>query len=151
MNCVFAQRLALTFSCVRKSDLQLFLCRSLTSLSIPSADYGKMGADQWKESEAMELGHVNRWWFGACLHLPLRFPASDLWTTSETCCGGSELAERRLLRPRPVAHIPLGLSLPSLDKNYIIAACDLILLKEHFEVSFPLFSFLRSLSLPLAV
>lgn len=84
---------------------------------------------------------------GTCLRLSSRFPESDLWTTSETCCGGSELAERRLLRPRPVAHIPLGLSLPSLDKNYIIAACDLILLKEHFEVSFPLFTvFTLSLS-----
>lgn len=34
--------------------------------------------------------------------------------------------------------IPPRLSPPSLDKNYIIAACDLIFLKEHFEVSFPL-------------
>lgn len=31
--------------------------------------------------------------------------------------------------------IPLRLSPPSLDKNYIIAVCDLIFLKEHFEVS----------------
>lgn len=40
------------------------------------------------------------------------------------------------------ACIPRRLSPPSLDKNYIIAACDLIFLKEHFEVSFPLLLFL---------
>lgn len=38
-------------------------------------------------------------------------------------------------------HIPPRLSQPSLDRNYIIAACDLILLKEHFEVYFPFFPF----------
>ncbi len=37
--------------------------------------------------------------------------------------------------------IPPRLSQPSLDRNYIIAACDLILLKGHFEVSFPFFPF----------
>lgn len=35
-----------------------------------------------------------------------------------------------------------AVSPPSLDKNYIIAACDLISLKEHFEVAFPFFIFL---------
>lgn len=57
--------------------------------------------------------------------------------------------------------IPLRLSPPSLDKNYIIAVCDLIFLKEHFEVSsfalfvsFPTFFFkvkmthIKSLSAP---
>lgn len=32
-------------------------------------------------------------------------------------------------------YIPLSISPPSLDKNYIIAACDLIFLKKYFEVS----------------
>lgn len=95
-----------------------------------------------KWGDGLLLGHLKRWWFGACLRLPLRFPfvrpLDDLYNL---LWGFRVLVERRLLRPRPVAHIPLGLSLPSLDKNYIIAACDLILLKEHFEVSFPLFSF----------
>lgn len=98
-----------------------------------------------KWGDGLLLGHLKRWWFGACLRLPLRFPfvrpLDDLYNL---LWGFRVLVERRLLRPRPVAHIPLGLSLPSLDKNYIIAACDLILLKEHFEVSFPLFSFFFS-------
>lgn len=39
------------------------------------------------------------------------------------------------------------LSPPSLDKNYIIAVCDLIFLKEDFEVFFPLLHFLLPPSL----
>lgn len=44
-------------------------------------------------------------------------------------------------------HSSQAISPPSLDKNYIIAACDLIFLKEHFEVSFPLLLFLFPLCL----
>lgn len=62
-------------------------------------------------------------------------PVTDLWMTSGTLGRSEGGCFVRSVR------IPPWLSQPSLDRNYIIAACDLILLKEHFEVSFPFFPF----------
>lgn len=62
--------------------------------------------------------------------LPSRLPVVDLRVTSGTLGRSEGGCSVRSVR------IPPRLSLPSLDRNYIIAACDLILLKEHFEVSF---------------
>lgn len=56
---------------------------------------------------------------------PQLLPVPDPWITSKTF-KDLKGVKQSILSPGPSVYIPQKLSPPSLDKNYIIAVCDLL-------------------------